>query len=101
MQKYFKYKRIFYNIKNRGFLYYVVYIILYGIVKTKFKILKTLFQMEYRLQSMYNHFQIGCVFAKYDLFKPITFIQNCIYIYMNFRINLTKFYINFLRQEHK
>ena len=55
MQKYFNYKRIFYNIKNRGFLYYVVYIILYGIVKTKFKILKTLFQMEYRLQSMYNH----------------------------------------------
>ena len=29
-------------------------------------------------------FQIGCVFAKYDLFKPTISIQNC--IYMNFRI---------------
>ena len=27
-----------------------------------------------------------CVFAEYDLFKPTTFIQNC--IYMNFRIIL-------------
>ena len=23
----------------------------------------------------YSHFQIGCVFAEYDLFKPTTFIQ--------------------------
>ena len=31
-------------------------------------------------------FQIGFVFAEYVLFKPTTFIQNC--IYMIFRINL-------------
>jgi len=37
----------------------------------------------------YNRFQIGCVLAEYDLFKPTTFIQN--YIYMNFRIILTQF----------
>ena len=43
----------------------------------------------------YLHFQIGCIFAKYDLFKPAMSIQNC--IYMNFRINLTQFYINFSR----
>ena len=29
----------------------------------------------------------------------MTFIQNC--IYMNFRINLTQFYINFSRQEYQ
>ena len=46
----------------------------------------------------YNRFQIGCVFAEYDLFKPTTFIQNC--IYMNFRIISTQFYIDFSRQEH-
>ena len=38
----------------------------------------------------YHRFQIGCIFAKFDLFKPTTFIQNCIYI--NFRINLTVVY---------
>ena len=43
----------------------------------------------------YHRFQIGCLFAEYDLFKPTTFIQNCTYI--NFRINLTKLYINFSR----
>ena len=38
----------------------------------------------------YNRFQIGCVFAEYDLFKhPV--IQNC--IYMNICIVLTQFYI--------
>ena len=42
-------------------------------------------------------FQIGCVFAEYDLFKPTKTIRNC--IYMNFCINLTQFYINFSRQE--
>ena len=29
----------------------------------------------------YLRFQIGCVFAKYDLFKPTISIQNYIYIY--------------------
>ena len=33
--------------------------------------------------------------AEFDLFKPTTFIQNCIYI--NFRINLTQLYLNFSR----
>ena len=47
----------------------------------------------------YLCFQIGCVVAEYDLFKPNISIQNC--IYMNFRINLTQFYINFWRQEHQ
>ena len=34
-------------------------------------------------------FQIDCVFAEYDLFKPIISIQN-------FGINLTQFYINYI-----
>jgi len=46
-----------------------------------------------------SSFQIGCLFAEYDRFKPTTFIQNCIYI--NFRIDLTQFYISFSRQEHQ
>ena len=41
------------------------------------------------IQTEYNRFQIGCVFAKYGLFNTITFIQNSIYI--NFRINLTQY----------
>ena len=48
----------------------------------------------------YIRFQIGCIFAEYDLFKPTISMQNCLYIYMNFRIILTHFYINFSRQEH-
>ena len=47
----------------------------------------------------YHRFQIGCLFAEYDLFKPTTFIQNCIYI--NFRIYLSQLYINFSRQKHQ
>ena len=43
----------------------------------------------------YHRFQIGCLFSEFDLSKPTTFIQNCIYI--NFCINLTKLYINFSR----
>ena len=46
----------------------------------------------------YNRFQIGCVYVEYDLFNTTISIQNC--IYMNFRINLTQFYINFLRHEY-
>ena len=45
----------------------------------------------------YRRFQIGCVFVEYDLFNTKTFLQNC--TYMNFRINLTQFCINFSRQE--
>jgi len=30
----------------------------------------------------YNRFQIACVFAEYNLFKPTTFIQNYKYIYI-------------------
>ena len=30
------------------------------------------------------------IFAEYDLLKPTTFIQNCIYIFMNFRLILTQ-----------
>ena len=41
----------------------------------------------------YNRFQIGWAFAEYNLFKPTNFIQK--FIYMNFRKNLTQFYINF------
>ena len=44
-------------------------------------------------------FHIGCVIVVYHLFKTTTFIQNC--IYMNFRIKLTPFFINFSRQEHQ
>ena len=36
---------------------------------------------------------------EYDLFNPTISIRNC--IYMNFRINLTQFYINLSRQEHQ
>ena len=35
-------------------------------------------------------------FAGYDLFKPTIFILD--YIFINFRTNLTQFYINFSRQ---
>ena len=28
----------------------------------------------------YSLFQIGFIFAEYDLFKPTIFIQNCIYM---------------------
>ena len=38
----------------------------------------------------YLRFQIGCIFAEYDLFNPTISIQNC--IYMNFRINLIVLY---------
>ena len=48
-----------------------------------------------------SSFQIGFVFVEYDLFYSTTFIQNCIYIYMNFRINLTLFYFNFSRQKYQ
>ena len=51
------------------------------------------------ITKRYLRFQIGCVFAKYDLFKPTIFLQNCLCIYMNFRIK-AQFYINFSRQEH-
>ena len=39
------------------------------------------------------------LFTEYDLFKPTTFIQICIYI--NFRIYLTQFYISFSRHGHQ
>ena len=48
----------------------------------------------------YRQFKIGCVFAKYDLFKPLIFYK-ILQTYMNFRKNLTQFYINFSRQEHQ
>ena len=41
----------------------------------------------------------NCIFAEYDLLKPTISIQ--IFIYINFRINLIQFYINFSRQEHQ
>ena len=47
----------------------------------------------------YRLFQICCVIAEYDLIKTKIFIQH--FIYMNFRTNLTQFYINFSRQEHQ
>ena len=47
----------------------------------------------------YRLFQIGCLIVEYDLFNTTTVIKNC--IYMNFRIHLTKIYINFSRQEHQ
>ena len=47
----------------------------------------------------YNRFQIGCVFVEYDLLNTTTFTQN--FIYIDFRIIFTQFYINFSRQEHE
>ena len=47
----------------------------------------------------YNGFQIVCVFAEYDLFKPTTSIQH--FIYIDFRIILTQFYVNLSRQKHQ
>ena len=47
----------------------------------------------------YNRFQIGCVFVEYELFNATTFIQNLTYIL--FGIILTKFYVNFSKQERK
>ena len=46
----------------------------------------------------YNHFQIGCVIAEYDLFNTTNLIQNL--AYARFGIILTPFYANFSRQEH-
>ena len=47
----------------------------------------------------YNRFQIACVFAEYELFKPLTtFIQNC--MHTDIRIS-AQFYIDFSRQEHQ
>ena len=62
--------------------------------KCRIKIVKILLGAKLR----YRRFQIGCAFVEYDLFNTATFIQNC--LYMNFRINLTQFYITFSRQEH-
>ena len=31
-----------------------------------------------QLSLGYHRFQIGCIFAEFDLFKPTTFIQNSI-----------------------
>ena len=59
----------------------------------------------YKFQSMigaplgYLRLQIDCVFAENDLFKPTIFIQH--FIFIDFRINLTHFSINFSRQEHQ
>ena len=47
----------------------------------------------------YTRFQIGCVFVEYDLLNTTTFTQN--FIYIDFRIIFTQFYINFSRQEHQ
>ena len=54
---------------------------------------------DFQAPVRYRRFQIGCVFVENDLFNTTTFIQNC--LYMNFRINLTQFYINFSRQDHQ
>ena len=60
---------------------------------------KLLFSNPYIFAVQYRRFQIGFIFVEYELFNTTTFIQN--YISMNFRINLTQFYINFSRQEHQ
>ena len=44
----------------------------------------------------YLCFQIGCMFAEYDQFKPTISIRNC--IYMNFPINLTEVLYQFLEK---
>ena len=44
----------------------------------------------------YRRFQIGCVFVEYDLLIYNFYTKM---LCMNFRINLTQFYINFSRQE--
>jgi len=49
--------------------------------------------------GLYISWVNGCVFAEYDPFKPSILIQN--FIYTEFRINLTQFYINFSRQGHQ
>ena len=43
--------------------------------------------------------QIGCIFVEYDRFQLTISIQNC--MNMNFRINLTQFFIKFWKQEHQ
>ena len=45
------------------------------------------------------YFLLNFLHYIFSILKPTTYIQNC--IYMNFRINLTQFYINFSRQEHQ
>ena len=45
-----------------------------------------------------GHLQFQILFTENDLFRSTITLQNC--VYMNFRINLTRFYINFSRQEY-
>ena len=46
--------------------------------------------LSFQVPLGYRCFQIGCLFAEYDLFKPSISIRN--FIYINFRSNLTHFY---------
>ena len=63
-------------------------------------------EIDIKLCQIYTKIHNICIYmqfcikiAEYELFKHTTFISNC--IYMNFRINLTQFYINSSREEHQ
>ena len=49
------------------------------IIKNRNNKYKIRLNLSYNSLSLgYHRFQIGCMFAEFDLFKPSTFIQNCI-----------------------
>ena len=58
-------------------------------MQNKNKILKTGANLRFSCFCRIYIVFFRLVQVEYDLFKPSTFIQNC--IYMNFRINLTQF----------
>ena len=76
-----------------------IYTILYKIIRFKqiiFSKYTTKLKLFCGISSFSDWFRICGIWSDYNI---TTFIQNC--TYMNFRINLTQFYMNFLRQEHQ
>ena len=63
-----------------------------------YKIIKGANLLDFQAPVGYNLFQIGCIFAEYELLNLLLLYK---IVYMNFRIILTQFYINLSRQEHQ
>ena len=89
LNKLFKYLKKIYNTQNFNLALQTDHFIVPCDLKCQPKF--------FRLALGYRCFQIGCIFTVCS--KPTIFIQNVIFI--NFRIHLTQFYINFSRHEHQ
>ena len=58
------------------------------------KIIKVANLLDFQAPVGYNLFQIGCIFAEYELLKPTTSIQNWIYKFLyNFDTVLYQFLV--------